>query len=184
MKHISLAIVTFLALSISAHAKTKIVHDIRASQSFLDTCPEKYLTYMDKSEGGPGAYCACPEDQISYLDKSEGGTGAYCQAPQEVQVKTINLKTGEVYLVLDVLSTADAQHVAGFLKSGNTTMSATMEKNGSDTTVYKLTRQQCFTNGTSPAQCLGGSVLTVNVKEQIMMGNIIKKGESRLDLIK
>lgn len=184
MKHISLALVTFLALSISAHAKTKIVEDIRASQSFIDTCPEKYLTYMDKSEGGPGAYCACPDDQITYLDKSEGGAGALCEAPKEVEAKTINLKTGEVSLVLDVLSTADAKDVAGFLKSGNWTSSVTMEKNGSDTTIYKLIRQHCFTNGTSPSQCLGGAVLTVNVKEQIMMGNIIKKGESRLDLIK
>lgn len=52
--------------------------DVRTSKKFVQTCPEKFLRYFDKSEGGPGAYCDCPEENISYLDKSEGGVGFYC----------------------------------------------------------------------------------------------------------
>ena len=64
-----------------AHASdSKNEQDLRSSKSFVASCPEQYLTYLDKSEGGPGAYCACPEEKISYLDKSEGGPGFYCSS--------------------------------------------------------------------------------------------------------
>lgn len=69
------------ALIASVHASDKKEEkDVRASKSFVKTCPEQYLTYIDKSEGGPGAYCACPDDKIDYLDKSEGGPGFFCSS--------------------------------------------------------------------------------------------------------
>lgn len=64
------------------------------------TCPAQHLTYIDKSEGGPGFYCSeqaqsqdlrsskefvatCPDEYLTYIDKSEGGPGAYCACPDE-----------------------------------------------------------------------------------------------------
>jgi hypothetical protein len=52
--------------------------DLRASKSFVASCPLDYLTYFDKHEGGPGAYCQCPDENVSYIDKAEGGPGWYC----------------------------------------------------------------------------------------------------------
>jgi hypothetical protein len=52
--------------------------DLRASKSFVESCPLDYLTYFDKHEGGPGAYCQCPDENVSYIDKAEGGPGWYC----------------------------------------------------------------------------------------------------------
>lgn len=79
----------FIGLSASASAfasssvagsasETNPPQDLRSSSDFVATCPEQYLTYIDKSEGGPGAYCACPDENITYIDKSEGGPGFYC----------------------------------------------------------------------------------------------------------
>lgn len=65
-------------IATNAHAEEAKGEDIRANKDFIATCPEKFLTYIDKSEGGPGAYCACPDENISYVDKSEGGPGFYC----------------------------------------------------------------------------------------------------------
>lgn len=75
MKSVIILIVLACSFSIASAKENK---DVRTLQSFIDTCPEKFLTYIDKSEGGPGAYCACPEENINYLDKSEGGPGFYC----------------------------------------------------------------------------------------------------------
>lgn len=61
-----------------ADSESQSSADVRASESFVATCPVQFLTYIDKSEGGPGAYCACPEENMSYIDKSEGGPGAIC----------------------------------------------------------------------------------------------------------
>ncbi len=80
MKNILFTILFIASFSLSASASNERQKDIRASKSFVATCPEEYLTYIDKSEGGPGAYCACPEEQISYLDKAEGGPGFYCSS--------------------------------------------------------------------------------------------------------
>lgn len=83
--------VVLLALAISRAAfaggtdignsedKGTFKNDVRASIEFIRTCPEQFITYIDKNEGGPGAYCACPDDNISYIDKHEGGPGFYCQ---------------------------------------------------------------------------------------------------------
>lgn len=78
MKKMTLGIlIAFSCLSASA-TESKPSEDLRSSEEFVATCPEQFLTYIDKAEGGPGAYCACPEENISYIDKTEGGPGVYC----------------------------------------------------------------------------------------------------------
>lgn len=67
-----------LVFSTVVLANGKQSEDIRTMKSFVETCPEQYLTYIDKSEGGPGAYCNCPDENIRYIDKSEGGVGFIC----------------------------------------------------------------------------------------------------------
>jgi hypothetical protein len=70
----TILMIIFACVSLNANAES----DIRAQKGFVATCPEKYLTYIDKAEGGPGAYCNCPDTKISYIDKAEGGPGFYC----------------------------------------------------------------------------------------------------------
>jgi hypothetical protein len=77
MKFILLFILSTSFACASSNIDTQ---ELRSSKSFIATCPEQYLTYIDKSEGGPGIYCACPEENINYLDKSEGGPGFYCSS--------------------------------------------------------------------------------------------------------
>jgi hypothetical protein len=67
--------------------------DIRSDKDFVEACPPQYLTYLDKKEGGPGAYCNCPEANISYIDKSEGGPGAICIDEKDTMAKTSKPKT-------------------------------------------------------------------------------------------
>jgi hypothetical protein len=74
-----MAMTSYAATQSTEPSVTKEQQDIRSDKDFVATCPEQYLTYIDKSEGGPGAYCACPDDKISYIDKSEGGPGFYCE---------------------------------------------------------------------------------------------------------
>jgi hypothetical protein len=64
----------------AADLKPEVEPDFRAQESFVETCPEQFLTYIDKAEGGPGAYCACPDENVTYIDKSEGGPGLVCIA--------------------------------------------------------------------------------------------------------
>lgn len=85
MKTIIKCLLIASCLSATAYAKEK--KDIHTDDNVLASCPEEYLTYYDKSEGGPGAYCACPEDSIRYKEdlsqilKSLSGSGFYCKAP-------------------------------------------------------------------------------------------------------
>lgn len=70
---------TLSCMSVSAFTSQGMQsEDLRSNKEFIATCPSEYLTYIDKSEGGPGAYCACPDENISYIDKHEGGPGFYC----------------------------------------------------------------------------------------------------------
>ena len=87
MKKIALTLGSLLLVSTAfantvhysgAASKKVESQDLRANPDFVATCPEQYLTYFDKSEGGPGAYSQCPDENISYIDKSEGGPGFYC----------------------------------------------------------------------------------------------------------
>jgi hypothetical protein len=80
MKHLLVQILMActVCLSLQATAAQRDKTDVRAEPDFIATCPEKYLTYYDKSEGGPGPYCACPDEKMSYIDKVEGGPGLYC----------------------------------------------------------------------------------------------------------
>ena len=66
----------FVSVMASAHQMRH--EDIRSNKDFVATCPEKYLTYIDRGEGGPGPYCACPQHSITYIDKAEGGPGFIC----------------------------------------------------------------------------------------------------------
>jgi hypothetical protein len=79
------ALICLSVLTLSCHAfadaneNGAVNHDdIRASKSFVATCPQEFLIYLDKAEGGPGAYCNCPETNMNYLDKAEGGPGFFC----------------------------------------------------------------------------------------------------------
>lgn len=81
MKRLSL--LSLLAFSLFGAAVASAVEgeqaeDLRMNEEFVATCPEEFLTYLDRSEGGPGAFCACPDESVSYLDKAEGGPGFYC----------------------------------------------------------------------------------------------------------
>jgi len=80
MKKLTLGIlITLSCLSTLNASASEQSQDLKSSKEFVATCPEQYLTYIDKSEGGPGAYCACSDENISYLDKAEGGPGFYCE---------------------------------------------------------------------------------------------------------
>ncbi len=98
--------------------------------------------------------------------------------------KVQTLKSAAVSEIIDVMALAKSSDLETFLKSGNQTKSITKAVLSSDLTRYTLTRQHCFTNGTSPAQCMGGAVLEVNVTSKIQMSNLVKIGESRVLLIK
>lgn len=78
MKKLTLGILIMLSQLNVFASETNLSQDLKSSSDFVATCPEQYLTYIDKSEGGPGAYCACPDENITYIDKSEGGPGFYC----------------------------------------------------------------------------------------------------------
>ncbi|RYZ64845.1 MAG: hypothetical protein EOP09_15285 [Proteobacteria bacterium] len=80
MKNAIIQSLFVLAFGFSANASVvdETGKDVRANDDFVATCPEQFLTYIDKSEGGPGAYCACPEENIGYIDIHEGGQGFFC----------------------------------------------------------------------------------------------------------
>ncbi len=97
--------------------------------------------------------------------------------------KVETLESAVLSEVIDVMALAKSSDLQAFLKSGNVTKSISKVVSGNLTT-YSMTRQHCFTNGTSPAQCLGGAQLEVQVRSEIQMSNLIKTGESRVLLIK
>jgi hypothetical protein len=79
--------------------------------------------------------------------------------------------------VVDAMALAKPADVQKFNASGNRTISVTKSVvNGED--VYTLLRQFCSTNGTSPSQCLGGAQLTIKIKVEQRMSNLVKVGES------
>lgn len=68
-----------LAMAQSSQLTEDSLRDLYSSPEFVRTCPAKYLNYLDKAEGGPGAICVCPEAKVDYIDKAQGGPGFYCQ---------------------------------------------------------------------------------------------------------
>jgi hypothetical protein len=65
LANLSLLSLLFLAASCSSFSPDNKApsrsmaskEDLLSSKKFVATCPEQYLTYYDKSEGGPGSYC-------------------------------------------------------------------------------------------------------------------------------
>ena len=97
--------------------------------------------------------------------------------------KVQTLESAELSEVIDVMALAKSAHLQTFLKSGNVTKSISKIVDG-NLTRYSMIRQRCFTNGTSPAQCMGGAHLEVQVRSEIQMGNLVKTGDSLISLIK
>jgi hypothetical protein len=180
MKKIILVLATVIGSSAMVYAQSGS-GDLRSSAKFVETCPDEYLSYIDKSEGGSGAYCNCPENQISYLDKSEGGPGAICMSEERTNLQNQIVATEEI---VDVLALAKESDVSVFLKSGNRTKNVLKNIVSPELTKYSLTRQHCFTTGMGPTQCLGGATLEVEVTSEVQMSNLVKVGKSRVLRIK
>lgn len=80
---------SFLAVSSERNKK-----DLRSAKSFISSCPVEFFMYVDRAEGGAGAYCACPEENISYLDYAEGGKGFFCSLEKIDQ----DVRTGKEFI--------------------------------------------------------------------------------------